>query len=59
MLQLFNKLALVKHIRIHRRKAVFNIDTELITRQIPQMTTARHDAVVAAQEPFNRLGLSR
>ena len=48
VLQVFDELALIPHIRIRRYKTVFDIDTELIARQIAQVAAAGHDLIAAA-----------
>ena len=48
VLQVFDELALIPHIRIRRYKTVFDIDTELVARQIAQVAAAGHDLIAAA-----------
>ena len=59
ILQVFNEFALIPHVGIRRHEAFFDIDAELVARQIPQVAAAGHDLVAAAQEAFDSLGLGR
>ena len=58
-LQVVDEFALIPHIGIGRHETFFDIDAELVARQVAQVPAAGHDLIAAAEEPFDRLGLGR